>query len=129
MQKSDIAEILLSAIVLAVGIGFLLFVSVSTGTGSLSSYDLTARLAHANGLDVGADVRLAGLKIGTIHNLTLDPKTYLVTVRMNIRSDVRIARDSTLLTSGELMGSSYLSVKPGNSSAIASPGGILLDAH
>jgi len=97
MQKSDIAEILLSAIVLAVGIGFLLFVSVSTGTGSLSSYDLTARLAHANGLDVGADVRLA--------------------------------RDSTLLTSGELMGSSYLSVKPGNSSAIASPGGILLDAH
>ena len=67
------------------------------------------KLAKADGLGVGTDVRLAGIKIGTVSDLTLDPKTYLVTVHMNIRNDVKIPDDSSLLvTSVRPAGQPYL---------------------
>ena len=37
---------------------------------------------------------LAGIKVGTVSDLTLDPQTYLVTVHMNIRNDVKLPVDS-----------------------------------
>ena len=50
---------------------------------------------------VGTDVRLAGIKIGTVSDLTLDPKTYLVTVHMNIRNDIKLPVDSSVLVTSD----------------------------
>ena len=46
------------------GGGFFAFLLWQTGTGSLSSYELAARLHSADGVKPGADVKLAGVKIG-----------------------------------------------------------------
>ena len=54
-------------------------------SGSLGGYEITARMPRVDGLATGTDVRLSGIKIGAVNALTLDPKTYLVTVHMNIR--------------------------------------------
>ena len=81
-----------------------------TGIGSLSGYEINARLPKVDGLAVGTDVRLSGIKIGTVTDLTLDPKTYLVTVHMNIRDDIKLPTDSSVLvTSAGFLGSQYLS--------------------
>ena len=124
MQQNNIAETVIGAIVVAVAILFLVFAYMRTGSGALSGYELNARMPKVDGLGVGTDVRLAGIKIGTVSNLTLDPRTYLVTVHLNIRNDVKIPVDSSLLvTSAGILGSSYLSITPGGDDKMLAAGG------
>jgi phospholipid/cholesterol/gamma-HCH transport system substrate-binding protein len=114
MQQNNVAETLIGAVVVAVAVAFLAFAYLRTGSGSLSGYEINARLAKADGLAVGTDVRLAGIKIGTVTDLTLDPKTYLVTVHMSIRDDIKLPTDSSVLvTQAGFLGGQYLSVTPG----------------
>ena len=70
MQQNNIAETIIGALVIAVAVGFLAFVATRTGTGSLSGYEINARLPKVDGLGVGTDVRLAGIKIGTVTDRT-----------------------------------------------------------
>jgi phospholipid/cholesterol/gamma-HCH transport system substrate-binding protein len=114
MQQNNLVETAIGALVVAVAVAFLAFAYLRTGSGSLSGYDLNARMPKVDGLGVGTDVRLAGIKIGSVTDLTLDPKTYLVTVHMNIRDDIKVPSDSSVLvTSSGLLGSQYLSITPG----------------
>ena len=123
MQQNNIAETLIGAIVIAVAVIFLAFAYMRTGTGSFSGYELNARMPKVDGLDRGTDVRLGGIKIGSISDLTLDPKTYLVTVHMSIRNDIKIPKDSSVLvTSAGILGSSYLSITPGGDDKMMAPG-------
>ncbi len=124
MQQNNIAETVIGAIVVAVAVIFLSFAYMRTGSGSLSGYELNARMPKVDGLGVGTDVRLAGIKIGSVSDLTLDPKTYLVTVHLNIRDDIKIPTDSSLLiTSAGILGSSYLSITPGGDDKMLVAGG------
>jgi phospholipid/cholesterol/gamma-HCH transport system substrate-binding protein len=123
MQQNNVAETLIGAAVVAVAIGFLAFAYLRTGSGSLSGYQVNARLAKADGLAAGTDVRLAGVKIGSVTDLSLDPKTYLVTVRMNIRDDIKLPTDSSILvTQAGFLGGQYLSVTPGGDEKMMAAG-------
>lgn len=114
MQQNNIAESLIGAGVVAVALVFAALTYFRTGSGSLSGYDINAKLPRADGLAVGTDVRLAGIKIGTVSDMTLDPKTYLVTVHMNIRDDIKLPVDSSVLvTQAGFLGGQYLSITPG----------------
>ncbi len=123
MQQNNIAETIIGAIVVAVAVGFLAFTYTRTGSGSLSGYEINARLPKVDGLSIGTDVRLAGIKIGTVTDLTLDPKTYLVTVHMDVRDDIKIPADSSVLvTSSGFLGSQYLSITPGGDQKMMAAG-------
>jgi len=114
MQQNNIAETLIGAGVVAVALVFAALAYYRTGSGSLSGYEINAKLPKADGLAVGTDVRLAGIKVGTVSDLTLDPKTYLVTVHMNIRDDIKLPVDSSVLvTQAGFLGGQYLSITPG----------------
>ena len=83
-----------------------------------------------DGLGIGTDVRLSGIKIGSVSDLTLDPKTYLVTVHMNIRDDIKIPDDSSLMvTSSGLLGSSYISLTPGGNDKMLAAGGMIQNSQ
>src|ERR1700761_5173674 len=124
MQQNNFAETLIGALVVAVAVAFLAFTYMRTGTGSLSGYEVNARLPKVDGLGIGTDVRLAGVKIGKVTDLVLDPKTYLVTVHMNIRDDIKVPADSSVLvTSAGLLGSQYLSITPGGDDKMLASGG------
>jgi phospholipid/cholesterol/gamma-HCH transport system substrate-binding protein len=128
--QSNTAETLIGAIVVAVAILFLVFAYFRTGSGSLSGYDVNVRLAKADGLGIGTDVRISGIKVGSVSDLELDPKTYLVTVHMNIRSDIKIPTDSSVLvTSAGILGSSYLSITPGGDDTMLPAGGMIENAQ
>jgi phospholipid/cholesterol/gamma-HCH transport system substrate-binding protein len=121
--QNNVVEIITGAIVIAVAVLFLGFMYLRTGSGSLSGYELRARLPQVDGLGMGTDVRLAGIKIGSISDLTLDPKTYQATVHMTIRDDVKIPVDSSLkVTSAGILGSSYLSITPGGDDKMMAAG-------
>src|ERR1019366_8764116 len=129
MQQNNIAETIIGAVVVAVAVAFLAFAYYRTGTGSLSGYELNAKLAKVDGLGIGTDVRLAGIKIGTVSDLTLDPKTYLATVHMNVRSDIKIPQDSSVIVSSPILGSAYLSITPGGDDKMIPPGGYFDNAQ
>lgn len=130
MQQNNIAETVIGAIVVAVAVIFLAFTYLRTGSGSLTGYELNVKLPKVDGLDRGTDVRLGGIKIGTISDLTLDPKTYLVTVHLNIRDDIKIPADSSVLvTSSGFLGASYLSINPGGDDKMMAPGSFFENAQ
>ena len=123
MQQNNVAETLIGAVVIAVAVGFLAFAYTRTGSGSLSGYEINAKMPKVDGLSVGTDVRLAGIKIGTVSDLTLDPKTYLVTVHMNIRNDIKLPVDSSVLvTQAGFLGGQYLSITPGGDDKMMTAG-------
>jgi phospholipid/cholesterol/gamma-HCH transport system substrate-binding protein len=126
MQQNNIAETIIGAVVILVALAFLAFAYLRTGSGSLSGYEVNAHLSKVDGLGVGTDVRLAGIKIGSVSGMDLDPKTYVVTVHLNIRDDIKLPTDSSMLiTSSGILGSSYLSITPGGDDKNIAAGGFI----
>ena len=126
MQQNNVAETLIGAVVVAVAVAFLAFAYYRTGSGSLSGYEVLARLPKVDGLGIGTDVRISGIKVGSVSDLVLDPKNYLVTVHMNVRSDIKLPTDSSMMiTSSGILGSSYLSIAPGGDDKLIAPGGYI----
>lgn len=122
-MQNNTVETLIGAVVVAVAVLFVVFAYRSVGATGVSGYELTAKMNRVDGIVVGTDVKMAGIKIGTVKSLTLDPN-YLVTVHLDIRSDIKIPDDSSLVvTSSGLLNSSYMSVSPGGSDKMLPPGG------
>ena len=124
MASNNTVETIIGAIVVAIAAVFLWYTYTTTSSGSLGGYEITARMPRVDGIATGTDVRLSGIKIGAVDALILDPKTYLVTLHMSVRSDIPIPDDSSLMvTSSGLLGGSYLSITPGGSDKMLPPGG------
>jgi len=124
-MHNDTVETLIGAAVIAIAVIFVIFAYRSTGTANVGGYELVARMTRVDGVAVGTDVRLAGVKVGTVNALTLEPN-YLVAVHMDIHRDVQVPDDSSLVvTSSSLLGSSYLSISPGGSDKMLPPGGVI----
>jgi len=129
MQQNNTVETIIGAIVVAVAIAFIVFAYRTTGGVLGGGYDISAKLARVDGISVGTDVRLSGIKIGTVSDMTLNPN-YLVTVHMSIRQGVDIPDDSSLaVTSSGLLGSSYVSISPGGDDTMLKDGGQIRTAQ
>ena len=124
-MHNDTVETLIGALVIGIAVIFGIFAYHSAGATGYSGYELTAKLSKVDGIAVGTDVKLSGIKIGVVSDLTLDP-SYLVTVHMNIRKDVQVPEDSSLVvTSSGLLSSNYLSISPGGSDKMLAAGGLI----
>ncbi|HVV64102.1 MAG TPA: outer membrane lipid asymmetry maintenance protein MlaD [Rhizomicrobium sp.] len=130
MQGNNAVETLIGTIVVAVAAGFLYFAYASTTSAGLTGYELEAKFQRVDGLNVGTDVRLSGIKIGSVSALTLDPRTYQATVHLDIRKDIQLPEDSSIMvTSTGLLGNSYLSISPGGSDKMIPPGGRIVNTQ
>jgi phospholipid/cholesterol/gamma-HCH transport system substrate-binding protein len=114
-------EILVGLFVL-LGIVALFFLALKAANlGNFSTeatYALSARFDNIGGLKVRAPVRSAGVTVGRVTEITLDPKTYQGVVRMDIRQGYQFPKDSSakILTSG-LLGDQYVGLEPGAAEA------------
>jgi len=124
-------EIAVGGVVLALAVGFAVFLAQSTGlSGSSSSYPISASFRSAEGISVGTDIRLAGVKIGTISDLKLNSETYRAESILSVRNDVRIPDDSALAVSSEgLLGGSFIEVIPGASFDYLEAGDEIIDTQ
>jgi phospholipid/cholesterol/gamma-HCH transport system substrate-binding protein len=127
MKGIGIFETLLSAVVILLAAGFLTFTLWQTGTGSLNSYELAARLKTADGIKPGADIKIGGVKVGSVTAMDLvrENKRYAVDLKLAIRDDIRIPEDSRLVIAGGTLSSTTLTIAPGRSKTLAQPGGFL----
>ena len=96
-----------------------IFAAQSTGLGigvGPSNYVLTASFRSLEGVGTGTDVRLAGVKIGTVTAVTLNPETYRAETDLTLGSGVEIPDDSAVVISSEgLLGGNFVEIMPGGS--------------
>ena len=123
MQKHGTAEVLTGAFVILLALGFVVYTLSHTGRASVSGYPLIARFDRIDGLNAGADVRIAGVRIGAVTDMKLDPDTFLAVVTMTIQDDVKLPKDTSAeITSESLLGGKFLSLTPGGDTVILKPG-------
>ncbi|ABV85144.1 MULTISPECIES: outer membrane lipid asymmetry maintenance protein MlaD [spotted fever group] len=115
-MQQNIIETIIGFVVLIIALLFLIF-AYKTGSSITSSkgYQVTAHFQSAEGIVVGSDVMISGIKIGSVKKITLDPNSFYASVYLNINDDVKIPKDSKaqVVTSG-LLGGKYISIVPGN---------------
>lgn len=123
-MQNGFVETLLGAAVVAVAVGFFYYGWNTTGSGTVAGYEVVARFDRIDGISVGTDVRLSGIKVGSVTSQELDQKTYRALVRINIKQDVAIPEDSSIKVASEgLLGGAYLAVSPGGSDDMLKTGG------
>ncbi len=122
-MKNNLVEALIGALVLVLAGGFFMFTYSRTDVGTIEGYELTARFDRVDGLLVGSDVRLGGIRIGSVIRESIDIETFEAVVHFSVRSDLRLPSDtSASITSEGLLGGAYLSLTPGGDIEYLEPG-------
>jgi phospholipid/cholesterol/gamma-HCH transport system substrate-binding protein len=126
-MQSNLVETLIGTLVVVVAAVFLFYGYSASGMRSSSGYHVNAAFSSVDGLANGSDVRLSGIKIGTVVGQDLDPETYQAVVKLDIASDVKLPdASSAKITSEGLLGGSYISVTPGGSEEMLADGGEIM---
>jgi len=124
-MSQNTTEVIVGAGVLAVAAGFLIFAGQATGfgTGASGSYELSARFRSAQGIALGTDVRLAGVKVGAVTSMELNPKDFRADVRFSVIDPIELPDDTRVaIASDGLLGGSYVELLPGGSPFNFAPG-------
>src|SRR5690242_530648 len=123
MPRRNLVEIVTGAAVLGVAAVFLAFAVSHSGRSTTSGYPLTARFERIDGLGIGADVRVAGVKVGAVTDARIDPQSYQAVVTLTVRPDIQLPKDSSAeVTSESLLGGKYLNLSPGGDTTMLKPG-------
>lgn len=130
-MREDLPEIMVGGVVLAAAIGFALYAGQAAGlTGARDTYALQASFRSLEGIGVGTDLRLAGVKIGKVTDVTLNPTTYRADTVVSIDDGIEIPDDSALVVSSEgLLGGNYMEIVPGGSPFYFSDGDMISDTQ
>lgn len=124
MNKKPI-ETIMGLVVLIVAGLFLLFAYRVSDLGVVKGYEIRANFAKVGGLSIGSDVRLNGIKIGTVVSQKLNTEDYEAEVLLSIASDVKLPKDSEVsIASNGLLGDKFVKITPGRSSEYFSDGDI-----
>jgi phospholipid/cholesterol/gamma-HCH transport system substrate-binding protein len=119
------AETAMGVVVLALAAGFLTY-SLSVGGVHMKrgNYEISAKFGEAGSLAPGAAVSVAGVKVGTVSQITLEPKTFLAVAKLSLDPTVKLPTDSTAkITSDSLLGGAHVSIAPGAAMEDIRPGG------
>src|SRR6185437_2615685 len=114
MAKEQWAETAVGAVVIAAAAGFLAYSLTVGGKGAGHGYEVQAKFGQVGALAPGAVVSVAGVKVGTVSSITLDPKTFLAVVKLDLDSKTPLPSDSVAkITSDGLLGGQHISIEPG----------------
>lgn len=131
-MAENVTEVVTGGVVLAVAAGFLIYAGqvggVGVGTSDTATYSASFR--SAEGIGIGTDVRLAGVKVGSVVDMVLDPATFRAETELSVQNDVLLPDDSAIVISSEgLLGGSYVEILPGGSPFNLEPGSEIEDTQ
>jgi phospholipid/cholesterol/gamma-HCH transport system substrate-binding protein len=125
-------EILAGVFVLA-GIVILTYFAVSLGGVSLkkpASYELEARFTNIAGVNVGSQVRIAGVPVGEVTAIRLDREQMVAILTMKLPAEIELFDDTiaAVRTNG-LIGDKVVTLLPGGSGIPLEPGDLIVDTE
>jgi len=108
----------------------IIFLDRTGGGAGSDAIEVIAMFPNASGVNVGTDVRVAGLSIGEVTAVTLDPEGYQAEVRLAIDPEANLPNDSSAaITSEGLLGGSYVALLPGGSPDPLAQDDVILDTQ
>jgi len=125
-------EVALGAAVLAAAVVFALYAVQITGTrlAAAPGYELNASFRSAEGVRPGTEVRIGGVRVGTVSRMNLDTQTFRAGVTVVIERDLSLPDDSTIQIASEgLLGGTFVEILPGGSPFDLEPGGMFQDTQ
>lgn len=113
-MKKNYFETIVGFLVIFVAVYFVFFALSGSSNKEKTGYSLKVDFDRVDGLAIGSDVKISGLKIGSVIEAEIDPKTYLAKITLNIIDEVKVPTDSTaeIISSG-LLGDKYIALVPG----------------
>lgn len=115
MNKKPV-ETIMGIVVLAVAVLFLLFAYRVSDLQVVKGYELNAKFLKVGGINIGSDVRINGIKVGTVIGQKLNTNDYMVDLTLSIASDIKLPKDSVIAIVGDgLMGDKFIKIEPGKS--------------
>ena len=131
-MSEHVTEVVTGGVVLAVAAGFLFYAGqvggVGVGQSGMDTYSASFR--SAEGIGIGTDVRLAGVKVGSVLDMELDPQTFRAETKFTLQDNVLLPDDSAIVISSEgLLGGSFLEILPGGSPFNLEPGAEIEDTQ
>jgi phospholipid/cholesterol/gamma-HCH transport system substrate-binding protein len=120
-------ETLIGAAVVVIAAVFFLFAYQTSGkSAAAGAYRLSAEFDNAEGVSVGTDVRVAGVKIGSVTGFTLNPENFQAKVEMELDPAVKLTEDATAKVTAEgLLGSKFISLEQGGAETTLADGGMI----
>lgn len=125
-------EVIVGGAVLVAALGFVIYAGQITGfSGSGSTVqEFTASFRSIEGVSVGTDVRLAGVKVGSVTGLDLNPETFRADARFTVADRIALPDDSAVIVASEgLLGGSFVEILPGGSPFDLEPGSEIEDTQ
>ncbi|MED5254447.1 MAG: outer membrane lipid asymmetry maintenance protein MlaD [Pseudomonadota bacterium] len=115
-MRSNTFETFIGAIVIILAVSFLFYSFSITDNNSEGTYQIKATFNRIDGIQIGSDVRLSGIKIGSVAKSSLNQTTYEAELVLVIDDSIYIPDDSSAkITMDGLLGSNYISIEPGGS--------------
>ncbi|MGI4879867.1 MAG: outer membrane lipid asymmetry maintenance protein MlaD [Janthinobacterium lividum] len=128
--KENVIEALVGFLVVVVAVWFVVFAYGRTAVAGGSGYVVSARFPNSTGVSVGTDVRVSGIKIGSVTGQRLDPKTYQAVLQLRVSDAVKFPIDtSAAITSEGILGGSYISLSPGGDPRMLKAGDEISDTQ
>ena len=126
-MKNSTVETLIGAAVIAIAAVFFLFAYTSSGAGrNTGGYRVTAEFDNAEGINVGTDVRMAGVKVGTVVGQSLNHENFQAVITMTIDPALQLAEDtSAKITAEGLLGSKFIALEAGGAETKLAEGGTI----
>jgi phospholipid/cholesterol/gamma-HCH transport system substrate-binding protein len=123
-MRGNVIETVMGAVVLVVAAFFLYFAYTTSQLREVAGYEVSADFERVDGIRQGSDVRISGIKVGSVISATLDPKSYLADIRMSIEPSVKLPDDTVAeIVSAGLLGDKYMSLVPGGADKMIPAGG------
>src|SRR5262245_23299392 len=90
----NVIETIMGGVVLIIAVVFLVFAYSSSSSGTVNGYTVTAKFNNISGINRGSDVRLSGIKVGSVVDTTLNPDDYTALVTLSITDSVKLPTDT-----------------------------------
>ena len=122
MNKQPV-EPIMGIVVIVIAALFLLFAYRVSDLQVVKGYTVTAHFLKVGGLTIGSDVRINGIKVGTVVSQKLNPEDYVAEIQMSLAPDIKLPKDSVAVIAGDgLMGNKYIKIEPGKDSEVLADG-------
>lgn len=131
MEKRSIeAAVGIFVIIGIVCVGYLTIRLGKMGWFGDDAYPVYGRFQSVSGLKPGADVEMAGVRIGQVDSIVLDNETQVASVKMKIHKEVILTDDviASVSTAG-LIGDKFIKLSPGASDLILKPGDVITETE
>ena len=115
-MAQNVIETIIGTLVIVVAATFFYSAYKTTEVSKFNDgYNLTAKFDRADGLNLGSDVKIGGIKIGKVISQDIDNKSFQAIITFNIQNDINLPSDtSAAIVSSGLLGEKYVNLTPGS---------------